>query len=111
MVAKELTVKKVEAVSIAKLVGALNGIIGVVIGTISAIVAIIGVVSNNDYGIMQDFLISIGILLSGIIVYPIIAYALGWVYGWLIGSVFNVVAGVSDGVSIIAEEKAVEVKK
>ena len=111
MAAKELTVKKVEEVSIAKLVGALNGIIGVVMGTIIAIVAIIGVISNNDYGIMQDFLISIGILLSGIIVYPIIAYALGWVYGWLIGLVFNVVAGVSDGVSIIAEEKAVEVKK
>lgn len=110
MAARNVTIQRLEAITIGKLVGAFNGIIGVVMGTLTSIVAVIGVVSNNDYGIGMDILVSICILLSGIIVYPIIAYAIGWIYGWLLGLVFNLVVGVSGGINMVVEEKAVAAK-
>ncbi len=110
MATKELTVKKIEAVTVGKMVGAFNGILGVVAGAFSAIVAIISIVANNEYGVMGDIVVSLGILLAGIIVYPIIAYALGWVYGWLLGLVFNVVAGVGGGVGIVVDDNTTAAK-
>ena len=106
MATKELTLQKVEAVSIAKLVGAFNGIIGVIVGAISAIVALISVIAHNNYDIPTSILVSLGILLGGIIFYPIFTYALGWLYGWVLGTVFNFISEVSGGISITAVEKS-----
>ena len=112
MAIKELTVKKVEAATLGKLLGALNGIVGIFVGTLVSIAAVIGVVSNNNYGVGTDILVSIGILLAGIIAYPVFAYVLGWFQGWLVGIVFNFISGVSGGINIEVEEsKNTETKK
>ena len=105
MVDKEITVKKVEAKTIGKLAGTVNGLVGVVAGVVISIASIIGVVNNNNYGIGADILLSIGILLGGIIVYPLISYGIGWLYGWVLGAVFNVINGVSGGVKIVIGDK------
>lgn len=104
--AKNITIKKLDALSVGKLLGTVNIIIAVAVGLIASIVTVISVVTNNTYDVGMDILVSIGIIIAGIIVYPLFMYAVGWIYGALVGFIFNVVIGVSGGINLTVEDEA-----
>lgn len=108
---KRVNITRIEVGSLAKLVGIVNAIVALALGIISAIVATVGVVSNNDYSILSDVLIAIGIALFGLVIYPLIFFAFGWLYGALIAIIWNAVLGVSGGLQIETEEAIEPVKK
>ena len=98
-------VKKVGASSLGKLVGTVNALIGLVVGVIMSITATVGVIANNEYSIFADIFISIGLVLLGVIVYPLVMFMFGWIYGALVGVVFNLVIGVSGGLELTTEDE------
>ncbi len=103
--ARSIIVQKTGVSSIGRLIGTVNLIVGLVVGFLASIVGIVSYLSYNSNGVVADIFISIGILLVGVIVYPLVLFALGWLYGALVALIFNLVIGVSGGVELtIADE-------
>ncbi len=98
--ARSIIVQRTGVASIGRLIGTVNLIIGLVIGFLGALVAIVSYLHYNANGVVADIFISIGILLVGVIVYPLLLFALGWLYGALVALIFNLVIGVSGGVEL-----------
>ena len=102
---KKISIVKVGVGSLGKLLGTVNAIITLAVGLIGAIVSTVGVISNNDFNLFVDILVSIGIVLFGVIVYPIIGFVFGWLYGALVAVIWNAVLGVSGGLDITTEDE------
>lgn len=101
---KKLLVQKVGVGSLGKLFGVVNAIIGLIVGTVSAIVSTVSVISNNNYGVITDIFVAIGITLFGVVVYPLVLFAFGWLYGAIVALVINLFVGVSGGLELEVEE-------
>ncbi|MAU34181.1 hypothetical protein CL689_05910 [Candidatus Saccharibacteria bacterium] len=108
---KNITVKRVGILSIGKLAGTVNAIIALAVGIVAAIVGTVSYVTTTNDGIGAELVASLAIILSALILYPLVAFAFGWLYGALVALIFNVVVGVSGGVELTVEEEAVRVKK
>ena len=100
----KILLQKVGVSSLGKLFGTVNAIIGVIIGTVSAIVTTVSVVANNDYGVLTDVFVAIGITLVGVVVYPLVLFAMGWLYGAVVALVVNLVVGASGGLELEVED-------
>lgn len=100
-----ITVTRVGTLSIGKLFGTVNLIVALAVGIIAAIVGIVAYFNAGSYGFFEGLLGSLAIVLSAIILYPLVMFALGWLYGVLAAFIFNVVIGVSGGVELtVADE-------
>ncbi|MFZ1301090.1 MAG: hypothetical protein WAQ27_00715 [Candidatus Microsaccharimonas sp.] len=104
--AKTINITHVGVSSIGRLIGTVNLIVGLAIGLLGSIVGIVNYVGYYSNGIIADIFVSIGILLVGIVVYPLFLFGLGWLYGALVAFIFNVVIGVSGGVELTTEDEA-----
>lgn len=102
---KEVTITEVGVGSLGKLLGAANAIISLIVGAIAAIVSTLSVIANNNYSLFTDIFVAVGIILAYIIVLPLIAFGIGWLYGAIIGLVWNVFLGASSGLDIKTIEK------
>lgn len=109
--AKKVNITRLKTTSVAKLVGTLNAIILLAIGIVFAITATVAVISNNDFTILEDILASFAIVMVGMVVYPLVGFAFGWLYGALIGLIWNAVLGTAGGLEIETEEVKEDVKK
>lgn len=101
---KSIKVNHVGASSIGRLVGTVNAILALASGIVGSIVAISNVVSQSDYSTLTNVGISVAILAGGLIVFPLVAFAFGWIYGALIGFIWNILLGASGGVEVTIEE-------
>ncbi len=95
-----ITVTRVGVRSIGKLVGTVNLIVGLAIGLIASISGTITFLSAEAHTFSQGLLGSLAIILAAVVLYPLVMFALGWVYGVLVSFIFNVVVGVSGGVEL-----------
>jgi hypothetical protein len=109
--ARSIIVQKTGVSSIARLVGTVNLIIGLVVGFLGAIAAIVSYLHYNSNGFLADAFISVGILLVGVVVYPLVLFALGWLYGALVALIFNLVIGVSGGVELTVADEVPAARK
>lgn len=101
-----ITVTKVGVLSIGKLFGTVNLIIGLAIGVIGAVAGTVAYLSTNSPAFVEGLLGVLAIILSAVILYPLVLFALGWLYGVLASFIFNVVVGVSGGVELtVSDEK------
>jgi hypothetical protein len=101
---KKVNVTRVGVGSLGKLVGIVNAIVALAIGVVASIVTTVGVIANNDFSVFGDVFAALGIALFGLIVYPLLWFAFGWLYGALIAIIWNAVLGVSGGLQIETEE-------
>lgn len=107
---KELVVHKIGISSLGKLIGVWFAIVALVIGIIGAISGVVAVVAHNDFSLLQNIFYSIAILVFGVVVYPLIWYALGWLQGALLAIIFNIVVTGSGGLAMQVEEGPVAKK-
>ena len=101
-----ITVTRVGVLSIGKLMGTVNLIIGLAIGIVAAIAGTVTYLSAGSYEFFEGLLGVLAIILSAVILYPLVAFAFGWLYGVLVAFIFNVVVGVSGGVDLTVREDA-----
>lgn len=109
--AREVLVQKVGVGSLGKIVGTVHAIIGVFIGMMVAVVASISVIANNDIPVVGDIFVAIGISLLALIFYPVLSFAIGWLYGALVALVMNIVFGFSGGLDLTIEDADLVIKK
>jgi hypothetical protein len=103
-VMSSIIVTKVGVLSIGKLVGTINLIIGLATGIIAAVAGIVAYFGADTYDFFDGLLGAIAILLTALILYPLVLFAIGWLYGILASFIFNVVIGVSGGVELTVQE-------
>lgn len=56
------------------------------------------------YSILTDILVTFAILITGIVIYPLIAFLFGWLYGAVVSLVFNMVIGISGGLEVTTQD-------
>ena len=106
---KELTIDSISIGAIAKFVGVWYAIFGFVVGLLSGISGAVSVVSNNpDYSVIADIFIVVGIVLGGVIVFPLVMFVFGWLHGAILGIIFDVVNKNSGGLKIKVSEKTLK---
>ena len=66
-----ITVTKVGVLSIGKLFGTVNLIIGLAVGIVATVAGIIAYFAADNYGFFEGLLGSIGIALAGLVLYPL----------------------------------------
>lgn len=101
-----MTVTKVGVLSIGKLFGTVNLIVGLAVGIIAAVAGNVAYFGAGEYTFFEGLLGSLAIVLSAIVLYPLVMFALGWLYGVLVAFIFNVVVGVSGGVEMTVRNDA-----
>ncbi len=102
---KDVTITKVGVGSLGRLLGFANAIISLLVGVIAAFVSTISVIANNDFTVFQDVLVALGITVGYVILLPILAFVIGWLYGAVIALVWNVFLGASQGLEIQIKDK------
>jgi hypothetical protein len=102
---KEVTITKVGVSSLGRLLGFANAIISLIVGIIAAVVSTVSVIANNDYSVFQDILVALGITFGYVLLLPLIAFGIGWLYGAVIALVWNVFLGAAQGLDIQTVDK------
>ena len=97
----KLVVRRIGAVSLAKIQGALYALLGLVFGAIFSLIALVGsalqTVSSGT-GFPSQFGVLFGV--GAIIIFPILYGAFGFIFGLILGGLYNLLAGVVGGVEI-----------
>jgi hypothetical protein len=101
---KKMSIQEVGVASLGKLIGTVHAAIGIVVGSIMGVVTAVGVISNNDYSVIADLLVAVGIMLAGVVIYPALLFIGGWLYGALIALIFNLVLGASGGLELKVQD-------
>lgn len=70
-----ITVTKVGVLSIGKLFGTVNLIIGLAVGIVATVAGIIAYFAADNYGFFEGLLGSIGIALAALVLYPLVMFA------------------------------------
>ena len=108
---KNITVKRVGVLSIGKLIGTVNLIIGLAVGILGAIAGVISYLAYGVDGFLEGLFGSLAIVITAVLLYPLVLFALGWLYGVVFAFIFNVVIGVSGGVGLAVTEEKEEAPK
>jgi len=103
-----ITVTKVGVLSIGKLLGTVNLIIGLAVGIIAAVAGTVAYFNAGSYEFFEGLLGMLAIILTAVVLYPLVLFALGWLYGVLVAFIFNVVIGVSGGVDLTVSDTPVK---
>jgi hypothetical protein len=99
MAARTVTVTKLGVGSFAKVVGVAYGLVGLVAGILATIAVSAGAITSTT-----TFVHTLGISLWafgwGVIIYPAIAFAFGWVEGAILAIILNFVFKESKGLQV-----------
>jgi hypothetical protein len=93
-----MVIKRIAPLSLAKILLALYGIIGLIIGLCVALLGLMGV-GFSDAGSAGGF-IGMALGIGAIIILPLFYGALGFLVGMISAAVYNVAAGLVGGVQI-----------
>ncbi len=101
----QITVTKVGVLSIGKLFGTVNLIIGLAAGIIASVAGTVTYFSTTSpESFFDGLLATLAIILAAVVLYPLVMFAFGWLYGVLASFIFNVVIGVSGGVELTVSD-------
>lgn len=90
-----MVIKRINAVSCAKVMGLLYAILGFLFGGCMALVSLAGgFASSKAAGPLAAF------GLGAVILFPLIYGALGFIMTWIAAAIYNVLAGVVGGVQV-----------
>lgn len=96
-------VQKVGIGSLGKLVGTWFAILGLLGGVVASVVASVAIFDNNSSALLSilcSLLATVGLL----VVCPLVWFLVGWLQGAVLAVVFNVVVSGSGGLSVHLEE-------
>jgi len=97
----KLVVRRIGVVSLAKIQGVLYALLGLIIGALFSLLALVGsAIRSESSG--SGFAALFGV--AAIVVFPILYGVLGFIFGLIMGGLYNLVAGMVGGVEIEGTE-------
>lgn len=100
---KQVTVKKVGVGSLAKVVGITQAVFAFVVGILTSLSVAADVITNST-SFVQTLGISLWMLGLGAVLYPFVAFIVGWVQGALAALILNFVFAESNGLKLETED-------
>lgn len=101
---KKLVVRKIGVTTFGRFIGIANAIIGLVIGVFLGISGTIGVTQEDGWSFFGKLIAIVGVWLAALVLYPIVLFALGWIYGAVVALISNVFLQASHGIEVDVEE-------
>jgi len=96
-----MVVKSVGAFSVGRVFALLQGVMGLIIGAVIALLATLGVMAAGDEAPQGVFAIVFGA--GAVIIFPIFYAVIGFVGGVIGALIYNVVAGIVGGIELVLE--------
>ena len=104
---KKATIHRFNVGSTAKVIGFYQAIIGFVVGLFITIGSAARVFSENT-GFLQAFGISAAVAGFAVIIFPAIAFVIGWLQGVVLAFFLNIIFRESKGLEIEVSEEAIK---
>ena len=101
---KKLTIVKLSVGSVAKTVGVLQAVFAFVVGLFASFATAAGLITANS-SFLKNVGVSLWVFGLGVILYPIIAFFIGWLQGAIAAVILNFVVAESGGVRLHVEEE------
>lgn len=101
---KKVTIKKIGVGSFAKVIGVAQATIAFVVGAVATILVVAGTISD-DSSVVRSLGVSVASFGVGVVVYPVIAFFVGWVQGAITALILNLFFAESGGLSLDYEEE------
>lgn len=101
---KKLTITKLSVGAFAKTVGAFQATFAFVIGTFVSFATAAGIISEST-SFIKTLGLSLWVFGLGIILYPLIAFFVGWIQGAIAALILNFIFMESGGVGVHVEEE------
>lgn len=100
---KSIRVNKLRVGSFAKVVAITQAIIAFVYGAIATLAVVAGVIKESS-SFVQSLGVSIGVIGVGIVLFPVVAYFIGWLQGAIAAVILNFVFKESSGLELEIED-------
>lgn len=100
--AKTITVTRLSVGSLAKVVGIVQATIAFIIGLVATLAVAAGQITN-DSQIVDSFGITAAYFAVGVVIYPLVAFLIGWVQGAVAAIILNFVFKESGGLELETE--------
>ena len=95
---RRVRIKRLDPISVAVMLGVLYAVIGLIVGGVFSLLAILGVAVGGEAGI--------GGLIGGVaalVILPVLYGVLGFIGGLIIAVLYNLVAGMAGGIQVDLE--------
>ena len=102
---KKILIRKLGVASVARFVGVANAILAFVIGFFVMFAGIAGVLEQNDWTTITKLFASVGVVMLSLIVYPLVAFLVGWIYGAIVALIANLFLHTAKGIELDVEEE------
>lgn len=104
---KNITITRVNVSSLAKVVGFYEAVLGFIVGLVITIGAAARIFTQSS-GILQAFGISAAVAGFAVILFPLVAFVIGWIHGLVLAFILNVVFKESKGLEIEVSEETIK---
>ena len=95
----KIIVRRIGVLSLAKMMGALDALIGLIIGACVSLFAVLGAALMHSYGSSDgQFKMLFGV--GSIILFPILYGVIGFITGLIGGALYNLLAAIVGGIEI-----------
>lgn len=100
----KITIRRFGVSSVAKYVGVAHAILGVVYGVLALFAGIIAVAEYDDISRWQKVLAGVGVGVGALVVIPVVAFIVGWLYGAVFTLIVNFILQTSQGIELDVEK-------
>ena len=102
---KKILVRRLGVTSVARFVGVIQAIWAFIAGFFVMFGGIATVVSEKDWNLFAKFGASVGVVVFSLVILPVIAFLIGWLYGAIISLIANLFLHTSNGIEFDIEEE------
>jgi len=101
---RKILVRKLGVGSVAKFVGMANAILALVWGVFVMFAGIVTSVEQSNWTFTEKLLGTLGSVSVGLVLIPVIGFALGWLYGAVVALVTNLFLHTAQGIELDIED-------
>ena len=102
---KRVIVRRVGVSSVAKYVGIVQGVLGLVYGIFALFAGFAAVLGEDSFDHAQKVGLSVAVVFGALVVLPVVTFVIGWIYGAVASIIINFFLDTSRGIEIDIEEE------
>lgn len=104
-VMKKILVRRLGVASVAKLIGVIQALWGFIAGFIAMFGGIAAVAEQDDWNLFAKIFADIAVVVFSLLVIPLIAFVIGWLYGAVFALIANLFLQTANGLELDVEEE------
>lgn len=102
---RKILIRKLGVSSVARFIGVANAIWAFIAGIFLLFGGIVGALEQTDWSAWTKLLASLGSVLVGLVVVPVLGFVLGWLYGAVVALIANLFLHTARGIELDVEDE------